>query len=89
MKIFSLRTLLAGIGSAIILAVWGMVFWGWLYEVFGIFNKLPGDAEVVEMLIANGTETGTYFFPWPSTTTAFCKDTPFGHNIVIMSKGEE
>ncbi|MBI1879819.1 MAG: hypothetical protein HYR94_16620 [Chloroflexi bacterium] len=68
MKMFSFNTLLAGIGSTVALVVWGMIFWGWLHEVFGIFNKLPGDTEVVELLMANDTATGTYFFPWPRNT---------------------
>lgn len=68
MKTFGFNTWLAGIGSTFALVVWGMIFWGWVHELFGIFNKLPGDTEVVELLIANGTTTGTYFFPWPRNT---------------------
>jgi len=68
MKTFNFNTLLAGIGSTIVVVVWGMIFWGWVHEFFGVFNKLPGDTKVVEMLIANGTATGTYFFPWPRNT---------------------
>jgi hypothetical protein len=48
--------------------MWGMTFWGWAYEVFGIFNKLPDDAEMATLLEVNGTATGTYFFPWPRNT---------------------
>ena len=68
MQMLSFNTLLPGIGSTIVLVVWGMIFWGWVHEVFGIFNKLPGDTEVVELLMANSTTTGTYFFPWPRNT---------------------
>ncbi|MGQ0602749.1 MAG: hypothetical protein ACT4QE_13775 [Anaerolineales bacterium] len=62
------RSALAALFSTVALVVWGTVFWGWAYEFFGIFNKLPADVEVVAVLEANGTTTGTYFFPWPRNT---------------------
>ena len=68
MKTSGFRPFLAGIAGMVALVLWGMIFWGWLYEPFGIFHKLPDDTEVVEMLIANDTQTGTYFFPWPRNT---------------------
>ncbi|MFN8457732.1 MAG: hypothetical protein U0401_24270 [Anaerolineae bacterium] len=63
-----MRTLLAVIGSTLVLVVWGMIFWGWLYEFFDIFKGLPNDVKVAELLISNETETGVYFFPWPRNT---------------------
>ncbi len=68
MKMFSFRSFFAGICSTIVVVIWGMIFWGWLHEFFGIFNELPGEAKVVEILIANDTGTATYFFPWPRNT---------------------
>jgi hypothetical protein len=62
------RNLLAALCSTVALVIWGMIFWGWAYQFFGIFNKLPNDSQVWETLQANDTETGTYFFPWPRNT---------------------
>lgn len=81
MKTFGFNTWLAGIGSTFALVVWGMIFWGWVHELFGVFNKLPGDTEVVELLIANGTTTGTYFFPWPRNTPETFADFVQQHKI--------
>jgi hypothetical protein len=67
-KILSFNNLLAAIASTVVLVIWGMIFWAWVYEPFGIFKELPNEAEVVETLTSNGVETGTYFFPWPRNT---------------------
>lgn len=65
MKSTVFNVAVAGFSSTVVLVIWGMIFWGWLYQFFGIFNKLPNDTEVVQLLSANGTETGTYFSHGP------------------------
>src|SRR6266540_2110778 len=45
-----------------------MLFWGWAYELFGVFDTLPDAASVVAALQLAGTEAGTYFVPWPKNT---------------------
>jgi hypothetical protein len=62
------RPLVAGLCGTAALVIWGMLFWGWLYQFFGIFNKLPVDRELADLLVANETATATYFFPWPRNT---------------------
>jgi hypothetical protein len=51
------------------LVVWGMVFWAVLYDPLKVYGDLPdGVRAAVQVLKADGTATGTYFYPWPRNT---------------------
>jgi hypothetical protein len=64
----ALRALLTALAGTLVLVLWGMLFWGWAYELFGVFDTLPDAASVVAALQSAGTQTGTYFVPWPRNT---------------------
>lgn len=67
----AVRAVVAAISGAVVLAAWGMVFWGALYDPIKIFGDLPpGVADAAQTLKGNGTPTGTYFYPWPRNTPA-------------------
>ncbi len=66
----SIRRLLLGtLAGTVVLVVWGMIFWGILADPVGVFHTLPDAEAVTQQLQANGTETGTYFMPWPRATS--------------------
>ena len=55
--------------GALVLAVWGGVFWGALYDPLRVYDDLPGGVtEAAALLKARDVPTGTYFFPWPRNT---------------------
>lgn len=64
------QLILSTVLGALIIVVWGMLFWGFLADPVGVFHTLPNAPAVTELLTANGTETGTYFMPWPRKTAA-------------------
>jgi hypothetical protein len=68
MRNIALRTGIAALAGMVVLAVWGMVFWGLLADPLGVFHKIPNDTDVTKMLLAGNVSTGTYFMPWPRNT---------------------
>lgn len=62
------RPLLATFAATAALLVWGMLFWGFLYEPAGVYNTLPHDSVIADALVEAGVQTGTYFYPWPRNT---------------------
>lgn len=55
--------------GALAMVVWGMVFWGALYEPIGVFHDTsPGIEHAAKAMQEVGVETGTYFYPWPRNT---------------------
>ena len=63
-----MRMALAALAGAIVLIVWGMIFWGFLAPPLGVFHALPNATQVTAALTAGGASTGTYFMPWPRRT---------------------
>ncbi len=62
--------LAAPISGALTLTVWGMLFWGLLYDYVGVFQNLPPEMEQAAQSFATADiETGTYFYPWPRNTS--------------------
>jgi len=60
------RWVLPPLAGALAITVWGMLFWGVLYEPFRVFDDLtPGVEQAAAALDAADTQTGTYFVPWP------------------------
>ena len=60
------RWLLPPFAGALALTVWGMLFWGVLYEPLNVFDDLaPGVEQAAAALETAETRTGTYFVPWP------------------------
>lgn len=64
----SRRAGLAVLVSTLALTAWGLLFWGLLYQYVDVYRTLPGDRRVLDLLVAQGTATGTYFVPWPRNT---------------------
>ena len=62
------RAVMAVAGGAVVLVIWGMVFWGFLAPALGVFQALPDARGVTAALTDASTETGTYFMPWPRST---------------------
>lgn len=63
------RWLIPPLAGALALTVWGMLFWGVLYEPLHLFDDLtPGVDQAAASLEAADTQTGTYFVPWPRNT---------------------
>ena len=61
--------LIAAVSGSLTLTVWGMLFWGVLYDYVGAFQDLPPEMEqAAQTLAAADVETGTYFYPWPRNT---------------------
>ena len=57
------------IAGALALTVWGMAFWGVLYDPLQVFqDKNPAIEEIAGVLQDAETPTGTYFYPWPRNT---------------------
>ncbi|MDQ6892287.1 MAG: hypothetical protein M3167_06360 [Acidobacteriota bacterium] len=63
-----MRPILAALAGAVVLIVWGMLFWGFLAPPLGVFHALPNAPQVTAALAAGGAPTGTYFMPWPRRT---------------------
>src|SRR5437868_684146 len=63
----SRRSVLDGAG-AVVLILWGMIFWGCLAPPLGVLHALPNAAQVTAALESGGAKTGTYFMPWPRRT---------------------
>lgn len=62
------NTTIGGILGTLVLLIWGMVFWGFLADGLSVFKPQGLDPQVAISLEAAGTETGTYFHPWPKNT---------------------
>ena len=62
------RGALGTLASALVLGLWGMVFWGWLAPDLGMFQVLPNAVEVTKSWREIDLQTGTYFVPWPRDT---------------------
>jgi len=62
------RLMLAAAAGAVVLIVWGMLFWGFLAPPLGVFHALPNASQVTAALESGGAPTGTYFMPWPRRT---------------------
>ena len=63
------RWLMPPLAGALALTVWGMLFWGVLYEPLRVFDDLtPGVEQAAAALETADTQTGTYFMPWPRNT---------------------
>jgi hypothetical protein len=61
--------LVAPIAGAAALTIWGMLFWGVLYDPLQVFHdKSPAIEEAAGVLAQADTPTGTYFHPWPRDT---------------------
>jgi len=61
--------LLPPVMGALAMVIWGMVFWGALYEPIGVFHDTsPGIEQAAKVMQEAGVETGTYFHPWPRNT---------------------
>lgn len=63
-----MRVVLAAAAGAVVLILWGMIFWGFLAPPLGVFHALPNAPQVTQTLTAGGAATGTYFMPWPRRT---------------------
>lgn len=65
------RWLVPPIAGAVALTIWGMAFWGVLYEPLAVFHdKSPAMDEVAGLLRGAETQTGTYFYPWPRNSAS-------------------
>ena len=62
------KNILAALASAGALIIWGMIYWQIIYEPLKIYHTIPNADKVAELLQQSGTETGTYFYPWPRNT---------------------
>ncbi len=63
------RWFLPPVVGALALSIWGMAFWGFLYDPLDVFHdKSPAIEEIAGALEDAGTQTGTYFHPWPRDT---------------------
>ena len=67
-KTMAIAMAVATILGALVLLVWGMLFWGVLYEPAAVFKPDVVDEEIVHALEQSGIATGTYFHPWPRNT---------------------
>jgi hypothetical protein len=63
------RWVIAPICGMVVLIAWGMLFWGFLADLLGVFHKLSNDRAVTTELVSGGVPTGTYFMPWPRKST--------------------
>ena len=68
------RVFLATSANTVALLLWGLIYWGVLYEPLNVFNDLPNQQSVAQLLQDNQTPTGTYFYPWPRNSTAAMAD---------------
>ena len=88
------RLFLATSANTIALILWGLLYWGVLYEPLEVFNDLPNKETVAEVLFDNNTPTGTYFYPWPRNSSAAMADWLKNHiegpifRISYVEKGE-
>ncbi len=62
------KTITGGALGTLALLLWGMIFWGFLADRLGTFKPEGINPYVAIALETAGTETGTYFFPWPKNT---------------------
>jgi len=59
------RVLLAAVLSAVLMFVWGFVFWGLLDFGGKLMQPLPAELDVLASLRQAGTESGMYIYPMP------------------------
>jgi len=67
------KILLASLASTLALLIWGMLFWGILYEPTKTFKSEVLDESILNSLVSNDVKTGTYFYPWPRNTKETAK----------------
>ena len=60
-----MRIVLGGVLGAVVLFVWGFLYWVVLSERLLPYKHMTDEAAVVEVLQENLTETGIYWFPMP------------------------
>lgn len=59
------RVLLAAVLSAVLMFVWGFLFWGIFDFGSKLMEPLPAELDVLASLRQAGTETGMYVYPMP------------------------
>ncbi len=60
-----MRILLGGVLGAVVLFVWGFLYWVVLSERLLPYNHMTDEGAVMEVLRENLPETGVYWFPMP------------------------
>lgn len=60
------RVLLAAVLSAVLMFVWGFVFWGVLNLGEQVMKPLPAELDVLASLRQSSAESGMYVYPMPS-----------------------
>lgn len=61
------RVLLAAVLSAVLMFVWGFVFWGVLNFGGSLMKPLPAELDVLAALRQSGASTGMYVYPMPAS----------------------
>ena len=66
LKSILVRTLVA----AFLMLLWGMFFWGVLYDDVSVYRDHPDETlqRVAAALTESNLESGAYFYPWPRDT---------------------
>lgn len=60
------RVLLAAVLSAVLMFVWGFVFWGVLNVGGKLMQPLPDELDLLAVLRKSSTESGMYVYPMPT-----------------------
>ena len=63
------RVLLAAVLSAVLMFVWGFVFWGVLNFGGKLMRPLPEELDILAVLRKSNAESGMYIYPMPPNTT--------------------
>jgi hypothetical protein len=65
----ALRVLLGSLASALMLMLWGFLFWVVLSAPGGALRAIPDEPPLLETLLQSLPESGSYYFPLPPETT--------------------
>jgi hypothetical protein len=73
-----LRVLLGALLAAVVLFVWGAVFWMALPFASAVMHPLPNGDALVRTLKESLPRSGVYLFPWPDETNTAAADPATG-----------
>jgi hypothetical protein len=87
------KLLLGAFLVAIVLMVWGFIFWTFLASPFLVFSGVSNEAAVIEALDQNIAQTGVYLYPFPdmsgdSSTETFVAQHQAGPIVQIIFRKE-
>ena len=84
-----MRILLGGVLGAVVLFVWGFLYWAVLSGMLLPYNHMTDEGAVMDVLRENLPETGVYWFPMPQHDPDATKEEKKAATEAWMEKHQE